>query len=49
FKRADRLGCVAAVVIGDDELARGAVVLKDLKSGTQTELPRADLVARLKA
>lgn len=49
FKRADRLGCAAAVVIGDDELAKGVVKLKDLKTGSEAEVTRADLVSRLKA
>lgn len=49
FKRADRLGCFAAIVIGDDELAKGAVKLKDLKSGEETTVSRAELQAKLKA
>lgn len=49
FKRADRLGCHAAVVIGDDELARGVVKLKDLKSGEEAVVPRGELLGRLKA
>lgn len=49
FKRADRLGCFAAIVIGDDELANGVVKLKDLKSGEETALSRGDLLAKLKA
>jgi histidyl-tRNA synthetase len=49
FKRADRLGCAAAVVIGDDELAKGIVKLKDLKSGSEAEIARDALIGRLKA
>lgn len=49
FKRADRLGCHAAVVIGEDELAKGVVMLRNLASGEQAEVPRGDLIARLKA
>lgn len=49
FKRADKLGCFAAIVIGDDELTQGAVKLKDLRSGEETTLPRGDLLAKLKA
>jgi histidyl-tRNA synthetase len=49
FKRADRLGCFAAIVIGDDELAKGIVKLKDLKSGEEMALPRGDLLAKVKA
>lgn len=49
FKRADKLGCYAAVVIGDDELASGVVKLKDLKSGEEAVVPRGELLGRLKA
>ncbi|MFC3676390.1 histidine--tRNA ligase [Ferrovibrio xuzhouensis] len=49
FKRADKLGCVVAVVIGDDELAKGIVKLKDFGTGTETEVARGNLLAALKA
>lgn len=49
FKRADKLGCVAAIVIGDDELAKGVVKLKDFGTGTETEIARDALISRLKA
>lgn len=48
FKRADKLGCQAAVVIGDDEIAKGVVKLKDLKSGEETVVPRSELLGKLK-
>lgn len=48
FKRADKLGCFAAVVIGGDELAKNVVILRDLASGAQTEVPRDMLVGQLK-
>jgi histidyl-tRNA synthetase len=35
-------------VVGESELEAGTAVLKDLQSGEQTTLPRADLVARLR-
>ena len=49
FKRADKLGCHAAVVIGDDELAKGVVKLKNLKSGEEAVVSRGELLGRLKA
>ncbi|MBV9828223.1 MAG: histidine--tRNA ligase [Alphaproteobacteria bacterium] len=49
MRRADRLGARAAVLLGDDELARGGVTLRDFESGAQTELVFADLAAHLKA
>ena len=49
MKRADRLGARLAVSIGDDELARGVVRLRDLQSGTEEELPADTLAERLRA
>ncbi|HVH76441.1 MAG TPA: histidine--tRNA ligase [Stellaceae bacterium] len=47
MRRADRIGARAAVLIGEDELARGAVTLRDLDSGAQSEVPAGELTARL--
>lgn len=44
MKRADRIGARHAVLIGDDELARGVATLKDLDSGSQTEVALDRLV-----
>jgi len=49
MKRADKLRARAAVILGTDEMARGAVTLRDLDSGEQTEVPLADLRSRLSA
>lgn len=49
FKRADKLGCHAAVVIGDDEIANGVVKLKDFKSGEEASVARTELLGKLKA
>jgi len=35
------------VILGDSEIARGVAQVKDLSSGDQTEIPLAELVARL--
>ncbi|QDO97835.1 histidine--tRNA ligase [Ferrovibrio terrae] len=48
FKRADKVGCHAAVVIGDDEIANGVVKLKDFKSGEEASVARAELLGKLK-
>jgi histidyl-tRNA synthetase len=37
FKRADKSGAKFAVVLGDDEVARGVVALKDLRDAAQEE------------
>src|SRR5437879_2642346 len=49
MRRADRVGALAAVLIGEDELAQGAATLRDLDSGAQTLVPLAELPARPKA
>jgi histidyl-tRNA synthetase len=48
LKYADRAGIRFAVVIGEDEIARGAVAVKDLGRGDQFEVPRAELVKSLR-
>ncbi len=49
MRRADRLGARAAVLIGDDELARGGATVRDLDSGAQSEVGFDALAAHLKA
>lgn len=39
MKRANRLNARAAVILGPDEVAKGVATLRDLDSGTQTEVP----------
>ncbi|HEX7128977.1 MAG TPA: histidine--tRNA ligase [Rhodanobacteraceae bacterium] len=43
LKYADRAGIRYALVLGEDERSRSVVALKDLTSGEQSELPRAEL------
>ena len=49
FRRADESGARLALIVGDDELARGVIALKPLRGaeGTQTEHPVAELTARV--
>jgi histidyl-tRNA synthetase len=49
FRRADESGARVALIIGEDELARGVVALKPLRGAesTQTEHPIAELTARV--
>ena len=49
LKRANKINARVALVLGEEELARGAVVLRDLDAGTQTELARDQLLASLRA
>ena len=46
FKAADKSGAVVALVIGENELAAGTVVVKDLRNGQQQEVAKTDAVAR---
>jgi histidyl-tRNA synthetase len=53
MRRANRVNARVAVLIGDDEIARNAVALRDLDSGEQSNVPMdlsfAELRARLQA
>jgi histidyl-tRNA synthetase len=46
FKRADRSGAVACLVLGDTEAENGTVNLKWLKSGEQQTIAQADLLEK---
>ncbi len=45
LKYADRLGAQYAVILGEDEMQKGAVLLKDLKKRGQREVLLADIVS----
>jgi histidyl-tRNA synthetase len=47
MERANREDARAAVIIGSEEVARGVAQLKDLETGAQSEVPIAELAARL--
>ncbi|OLQ93938.1 histidine--tRNA ligase [Vibrio ponticus] len=47
FKRADKVGAVVALVLGENEVADNSVVLKDLVGGTQETYSQADVIAKL--
>ena len=49
FKYASARGIPFVVVLGDDELARGEVALKDLRSGEQRTLKREDVTQAIRA
>ncbi|MCF7917573.1 histidine--tRNA ligase [Candidatus Gracilibacteria bacterium] len=48
FEYADKLGIPYAVIVGDDELSKKCVQLKNMKSGTQKEIVAKDLEKELK-
>lgn len=49
FKRADRSGAKACIIIGDDEAANRTVQVKWLESGEQEQFLQADLPQKLEA
>tara|TARA_R110002095_G_scaffold93944_1_gene81808 strand:+ start:14423 stop:15727 length:1305 start_codon:yes stop_codon:yes gene_type:complete len=49
MKRANKLNARAAVLIGEDELARDVCTLRDLDQGEQREVPLSDLSVALSA
>ena len=48
LRQADRSKCRFAIILGDDEAARGSVILRNLGSKAQEELPLAGLSSLLK-
>jgi len=48
MKRADRLKAILTLIIGDDELAAGAVTAKDMRTSEQVRVPRDGVVAHVK-
>lgn len=49
FKQADRLGARAVVVVGPDELASGAVTLRDMVTKEETQVPLGEITERIRA
>ena len=47
LRRANKIDARAAVLVGEDEIARGAVTLRDLDTGGQAEVSMAELRSRL--
>jgi histidyl-tRNA synthetase len=48
FKYADRAGIRFVVVLGEDELAKGVVTVKDLRRADQFEVSRSELIKTLR-
>jgi len=49
LKRANRINARSAVIIGDDELAKGVATVRDLDSGTQETVPLAAIAERFRS
>jgi histidyl-tRNA synthetase len=48
MERANRTGARAAVILGDDDIAKGIAQVKDLQSGTQEPVPFSQIPSRLR-
>lgn len=48
MKAADRSGAPIVVIIGDDEVAQATIQVKEMASGDQVALPRADAVREIR-
>ncbi len=49
FETAEKLGATYAILVGENEVQAGAFAVKNLKSGEQTTVPRAELQEYLSA
>ena len=47
MKKADRLGAKKVFIVGDDELASGKGVLRDMETKVQVEVDLQDIVTNL--
>ena len=45
---ADKVGAKFAAIIGDDEVAKNVIALKDMESGNQETLSLADVIKKVK-
>jgi histidyl-tRNA synthetase len=48
MKVADRSGARLALIVGEDEVAKNAVMLRTMETGAQQLVPRGELVAQVK-
>lgn len=48
MKRANRSGASHVLIIGGDELAEGALVVRDMRNAVQEKMPIPDAIARIK-
>jgi histidyl-tRNA synthetase len=49
LRRADKLNARIAMILGESEVEKGVVQLKDLREKTQTDVPRGEAAERVKA
>ena len=44
MKHADRIGALLTVIVGEDELERNVVIVRDMESGEQSEVEKEFVV-----
>jgi len=49
FKIADREAAKFCLILGDNELAKGEVTVKNLSTGDQSSVPRTEIISRVKS
>jgi histidyl-tRNA synthetase len=47
MRRADKLGVSHVLILGEDELAEGVAVLRDMGAATQEEIPLEGVVEQI--
>ena len=47
MRRADKLSVTHVLILGEDELKKGSALLRDMKAGTQEEIPLEGLAEQL--
>ncbi|MBN8532174.1 MAG: ATP phosphoribosyltransferase regulatory subunit, partial [Alphaproteobacteria bacterium] len=47
LKKADKLGAIHAVILGEDECSRGNVAVKHMPSGEQKEIPESEILSHV--
>ena len=48
MKRADRLGAAYVLIVGENELSQGSVILRNMATKEQVEIPIDDIVNQVK-
>ncbi|HYE25830.1 MAG TPA: His/Gly/Thr/Pro-type tRNA ligase C-terminal domain-containing protein, partial [Clostridia bacterium] len=48
FDTAEKLGATYAIIVGENEVAADTFAMKNLKTGEQVSVPRAELASKVK-
>ena len=47
MRRADKLGAMHVLILGEDELVKGAALLRDMEASTQEDIPLEGIAEQL--